>query len=104
MSLAFNKKNLHDHQNSDANYNQMLVVINLYSVRMRESPDQKSSKYGHFSHSTKHLAFQNFVICRHTNMSFKIENEKRNRVSYLDVASVRENNEFTMCLPQTNLQ
>ena len=37
-------------------------------------------------------------------MSFKIENEKQNRMSYLDVASVRENNEFTMCLPQTNLQ
>ena len=61
----------------------MLVVINLYSVRMRENPDQKNSKYGHFSRSTKHSAFQNFVICRHTNMSLKIENEKQNRMSYL---------------------
>ena len=49
---------MHNHQNSDATYNQMLVVINLYSVRMRENPDQKNSKYGHFSRSTKHLAFQ----------------------------------------------
>ena len=45
--------------------------------------------------SPEHLeAFRNFLNCRHTNMSFITENEKQNRMSFLDVQIVRKGKEF----------
>ena len=44
----------------------------------------------------KHLeAFRNFLNGRHANMSFTIEREKQNRMSFLDIAIIREDKTFT---------
>ena len=46
--------------------------------------------------SPKHLeAFRNFLNGRHANMSFTIEREKQNRMSFLDIAIIREDKTFT---------
>ena len=46
--------------------------------------------------SLKHLeAFHSFLNARHPNMSFTIEREKQNRMSFLDIAIIRENKTFT---------
>ena len=46
--------------------------------------------------SSKHLgAFRNFLNGRHTNMSFTIEREKQNRMSFLDIAIIHEDKTFT---------
>ena len=46
--------------------------------------------------SPKHLeAFPNFLNGRYANMSFTIEREKQNRMSFLDIAIIRENKTFT---------
>ena len=46
--------------------------------------------------SPKHLeAFRNFLNGRHANMSFTIESEKQNRMSFLDIAIIREDKTFT---------
>ena len=50
--------------------------------------------------SPQHLeAFQNFLNGRHANMSFTIESEKQNRMSYLDVQIIREDKTFSPSLP-----
>ena len=40
-------------------------------------------------------AFRNFVNGRHANMSFTIEREKQNRISFLDIAITPEDKAFT---------
>ena len=46
--------------------------------------------------SPKHLdAFCNFLNGRHASMSFTIEREKQNRMSFLDIAILREDKTFT---------
>ena len=46
--------------------------------------------------SPKHLgAFQNFLNSQQANMSFTIESEKQNRMSYLDVQIIPEDKTFT---------
>ena len=46
--------------------------------------------------SPKHLeAFRNFLNGRHANLSFTIEREKQNRMSFLDIAIIREDRTFT---------
>ena len=46
--------------------------------------------------SPEHLeAFRNFLNGRHANMSFTIEHEKQNRISFLDVQIIREDKTFT---------
>ena len=46
--------------------------------------------------SPQHLeAFRNFLNGRHANMSFTIESEKQNRMSFLDVQIIREDKTFT---------
>ena len=46
--------------------------------------------------SPKHLeAFGNFLNGWHANMSFTIEREKQNRMSFLDIAIIREDKTFT---------
>ena len=46
--------------------------------------------------SLKHLeAFRNFLNGRHAIMSFTIEREKQNRISFLDIAIIRKNKTFT---------
>ena len=40
-------------------------------------------------------AFRNFLNGRHANMSFTIEREKQNRMSFLDIAIICENKTFT---------
>ena len=46
--------------------------------------------------SPKHLeAFRNFLNGRHANLSFTTECEKQNRMSFLDIAIIRENITFT---------
>ena len=46
--------------------------------------------------SPKHLeAFLNFLNGRHTNLSFTIEREKQNRMSFLDIAIILEDKTFT---------
>ena len=46
--------------------------------------------------SPKHLeAFRNLLNSRHANMSFTIEREKQNRMSFLDIAIIREDKTFT---------
>ena len=46
--------------------------------------------------SPKHLeAFRNFLNGRHANMSFTIEREKQNRMSFLDIAIICEDKTFT---------
>ena len=46
--------------------------------------------------SPKHLeAFRNFLNGRHSNMSFAIEREKQNRMSFLDIAIICEDKTFT---------
>ena len=46
--------------------------------------------------SPKHLgAFRNFLNGRHVNMLFTIEREKQNRMSFLDIANIREDKTFT---------
>ena len=50
--------------------------------------------------SLKHLeAFHNFLNGQHANLSFTIEREKQNRMSFLDIAITREDKTFTTCLP-----
>ena len=45
--------------------------------------------------SPKHLeAFRNFLNGRHANMSFTIEREKQNRMSFLDIAIICEDKTF----------
>ena len=45
--------------------------------------------------SSQHLeAFRNFLNGRHANMSFTIESEKQNRMSFLDVQISREDKTF----------
>ena len=47
----------------------------------------------------KHLeAFQNFVNDRHANLSFTIETEKQNKMSFLDVQIINEDKTFTSSL------
>ena len=44
----------------------------------------------------RHLeAFRNFLNGRHANLSFTIEREKQNRMSFLDIAIIREDRTFT---------
>ena len=46
--------------------------------------------------SPRHLeAFRNFLNGRHANLSFTIEREKQNRMSFLDIAIIREDRTFT---------
>ena len=46
--------------------------------------------------SPEHLeAFRNFLNGRHANMSFTIEHEKQNRISFLDVQIIREDKTCT---------
>ena len=46
--------------------------------------------------SPKHLeAFHNFLNSRHANISFTIEREKQSRMSFLDIAVIREDKTFT---------
>ena len=46
--------------------------------------------------SPKHLeAFPNFLNGRYANMSFTIEREKQNRMSFLDIAIICEDKTFT---------
>ena len=46
--------------------------------------------------SSKHLeAFRNFLNGQHANMSFTIEHEKQNRMSFLDIAIIREDKTYT---------
>ena len=46
--------------------------------------------------SLKHLeAFRNFLNGRHANMSFIIERERQNRIFFLDIAIIREDETFT---------
>ena len=46
--------------------------------------------------SPEHLeAFRNFLNGRQANMSFTIEHEKQNRISFLDVQIIREDKTFT---------
>ena len=46
--------------------------------------------------SPKHVeAFRNFLNGRHANMSFTTEREKQNRMSFLNIAVIRENKTFT---------
>ena len=46
--------------------------------------------------SPKHLeAFRNFLNGRHANMSFTIEHEKQNRMSFLDIAIFPEDKTYT---------
>ena len=46
--------------------------------------------------SPKHLeAFRNFLNGQHANISFTTEREKQNRMSFLDIAIIRENETFT---------
>ena len=46
--------------------------------------------------SAKHLeAFRSFLNGRHANMSFTTEREKQSRMSFLDIAIIRENKTFT---------
>ena len=46
--------------------------------------------------SPQHLeAFENFLNGRHANMSFTIDSEKQNRMSFLDVQIIREDKTFT---------
>ena len=46
--------------------------------------------------SPEHLeAFENFLNGRHANMSFTIESEKQNRMSFLDVQIICEDKTFT---------
>ena len=46
--------------------------------------------------SPKHLeAFHIFLNGRHANLSFTIEREKQNRMSFLDIAIIREDKTFT---------
>ena len=46
--------------------------------------------------SLKHLeAFRNFLNGRHAIMSFTIEREKQNRMSFLGIAIIRKNKTFT---------
>ena len=46
--------------------------------------------------SPKHLeAFRNFLNGRHVKMSFTIEREKQKRMSFLDIAIIREDKTFT---------
>ena len=40
-------------------------------------------------------AFRNFLNGRHANLSFTIEREKQNRMSFLDIAIIREDRTFT---------
>ena len=45
--------------------------------------------------SSKHLeAFRNFLYGRHAKMSFTIEHERQNRMSFLDIAIIPEDNTF----------
>ena len=46
--------------------------------------------------SLQHLeAFRNFLNGQHAHMSFAIESEKQNRMSFLDVQIIREDKTFT---------
>ena len=46
--------------------------------------------------SPRHLeAFRNFLNGRHANLSFTIEREKQNRMSFLDITIIREDKTFT---------
>ena len=46
--------------------------------------------------SPKHLEiFRNFLNGQHANVSFTIEREKQNRMSFLDIAIIREDKTFT---------
>ena len=46
--------------------------------------------------SPKHLeAFRNFLNGRHANLSFTTEREKQNRMSFLDIAIIRDDKTFT---------
>ena len=46
--------------------------------------------------SPKHLeAFRYFLNGLHANITFTVENEKQNRISFLDVQIIRENKTFT---------
>ena len=46
--------------------------------------------------SPRHLeAFRNFLNGRHANLSFTIEREKQNRMSFLDIAIIREDRTFS---------
>lgn len=36
-------------------------------------------------------------------MSYKIENEKQKRMSFLEVQSIREGKKFHLCVPKTNV-
>ena len=46
--------------------------------------------------SPEHLeAFRNFLNGRHTDISFTSENEKQNKMSFLDVQAIHENKNFT---------
>ena len=54
--------------------------------------------------SPLHLeAFQNFLNGQHANMSFTIESEKQNRMSFLDVQIIREDKTFTTSVYRTYL-
>ena len=45
--------------------------------------------------SPKHLlVFRNFINGQHANMSFTIERERQNRISFLDIAIIREHKTF----------
>ena len=47
--------------------------------------------------SPQHLeAFRNFPNGQHANMSFTIESDKQNRMSFLDVQIIREEKKFTI--------
>ena len=45
-------------------------------------------------------AFQNYVNGGNANISFKIENENQNRMSFLDVQSIREGKKFSVSVYQ----
>ena len=50
----------------------------------------------------KHLkVFRNFLIGQHLNMSYTIENEKQNRMSFLNVQIIREDKAFTTSVYHT---
>ena len=52
--------------------------------------------------SPQHLeAFQNFLNCRHANISFTIESEKQNRISFLGIQIIREDKTFTTSVYRT---
>ena len=53
-----------------------------------------------FLKSPGHIkCFQSYLNSRHANISFTIENEKKNKMSFVDVIIIRKK---IICLPQTN--